>query len=86
MSKRLMVNPESKREADAMFLTKEDLVHLTGRHQRSSQAQVLRAMGIEHRVRPDGHVVVLRSHVEFLFGAEANHRSTGEPIPDWGAA
>nr|WP_246279199.1 DUF4224 domain-containing protein [Paraburkholderia ultramafica] len=69
-----------------MFLTKDELTYLTGRRQRVSQAQALRAMGIEHRIRPDGHIVVLRRHVEQLFGAEAERINAGEPVPNWSAA
>ncbi|WP_036025547.1 DUF4224 domain-containing protein [Paraburkholderia dilworthii] len=69
-----------------MFLTRDELTHLTGRRQRGSQAQVLRMMGIEHRVRPDGHIIVLRRHVEQLFGAEMGNRGGREPMPNWSAA
>jgi hypothetical protein len=71
---------------DSMFLTKDELTYLTGRRQRRSQAQALRSMGIEHRIRPDGHIVVLRRHVEQLFGFGAERRSASEPIPNWSAA
>lgn len=54
-----------------MFLTQEELTALTGRKKRPAQVMALRHMGIEHRVRPDGSVVVLRSHVERLLGGEA---------------
>lgn len=53
-----------------MFLTREELKALTGRTQRPAQVAALRHMGIEHRVRPDGSVAVLRAHVERLLGAE----------------
>lgn len=51
-----------------MILTPEELQQLTGRKRRDAQARVLRHMGIEHRVRPDGSVVVLRAHVDEVLG------------------
>lgn len=62
-----------------MFLTPDELIELTGRKRRDAQAMVLRHMGIEHRVRPDGAVVVLRAHVEQLFGG-----TTGAKVEDKG--
>jgi hypothetical protein len=67
-----------------MFLTKEELVQLTGRKVNRSQVMVLRAMGIEHRVRPEGSVVVLRAHVEKQFGGGEESRKKEKPFePDW---
>ena len=44
---------------------------LTLKKRRSSQAQVLNGLGITHKVRPDGSLVVLRSRVEQQFGFRA---------------
>ncbi|CAJ0895800.1 DUF4224 domain-containing protein [Ralstonia flatus] len=77
---------ELPKGADLMFLTKAELAFLTGRHQRRSQAQALRTMGIQHCIRPDGHIVVLRRHVELLFGGETARRTAVEPTPNWSAA
>ena len=86
MSKQLMSQAEFMQNSDPMFLTKDELSNLTGRRQRGSQANALRAMGIEHRVRPDGHVLVLRRHVERIFGEDIHRRIPEQPIPDWSAA
>lgn len=51
-----------------MFLTPEELVELTHRTRYGAQVRMLRAMGIEHRQRADGSVVVVRAHVEQLLG------------------
>lgn len=51
-----------------MTLSEAEIRELTGRLQRNAQARALGAMGIEHRQRPDGSVVVLRAHVERLLG------------------
>lgn len=41
-------------------------------------------MGIEHRIRPDGTVAVLRSHVERVLGGEVGSKLK-EHEPDWSA-
>lgn len=53
-----------------MFMTPEEIQALTGKKFRSSQAHALRLMGIEHKVRPDGSVAVLKSHVEEVFSGK----------------
>lgn len=52
-----------------MFLTSQELIVLTQRERSKAQCRVLTFLGIEHKLRPDGSVVVLRTHVEFLLGA-----------------
>lgn len=53
-----------------MFLTPEELHDLTRRKMRGAQIGVLNFMGIEHRVRPDGKVLVLREHALQVFGCK----------------
>jgi hypothetical protein len=67
-----------------MFLDRDELVGLTGRQRSDAQVRTLRAMGIEHRVRPDGSVAVLRAHVEELFGVKqpAKHQAQNAEL-DW---
>jgi integrase len=45
------------------FLSYEEIQALTHRKVHSAQVRVLKAMGIEHRVRPDGSVAILRAAV-----------------------
>lgn len=52
-----------------MFLTPEEISELTGRIQYDAQARALNFMGIEHKRRPDGSLVVLRAHVNSMLGA-----------------
>jgi hypothetical protein len=67
-----------------MFLTPDEVRELTGRQRRDAQAAALRHMGIEHKVRPDGSIAVLRAHVEREFGGETTqHQDNIEP--DWNA-
>jgi hypothetical protein len=67
-----------------MFLTPDELVELTHKQRPAAQIRALRARGIEHRVRPDGKPVVLRSHLEALMGGAKPARRRAEP--DWSAA
>jgi len=68
-----------------MFLSKFEIETLTGRVRKDAQVRVLRFMGIEHRVRPDGTVAVLRSHVERALGGHINVDKKAEIEPNWGA-
>jgi hypothetical protein len=72
--------------SDSKFLNNEEVASLTGKRQRACQAQVLRAMAIEHKIRPDGRVIVLRSHVEQMLGGKPDHGHADEMMPDWSAA
>jgi len=72
----------------SIFLEPEELEQLTHRSRRDAQTRALKFMGIEHRVRPDGTVAVLRSHVHQVFGdtAEASRAPAAEEVePDWSA-
>lgn len=51
-----------------MFLTPEELIDLTHAKRTGTQVRALQMMGIEHKIRPDGTVAVLRAHVEAVFG------------------
>jgi hypothetical protein len=65
-----------------MFLNDDELYQLTGAKRRDTRVRILRAMGIEHRVRPDGRVIVLRKHIEALLGGEL--KTKAPPSPDGG--
>jgi hypothetical protein len=67
-----------------MFLTDTELTDLTGAKRRECRVRALRAMGVEHRIRPDGRVIVLRSHVEALLGGALPVIVSGQELkPDW---
>ena len=70
-----------------MILDKLELIELTGRRVKSAQVRALRYMGIEHRMRPDGSIAVLKAHVEQLLGATnpTVNRRTEEIEPNWSA-
>lgn len=67
-----------------MFLSVPEINQLTAKKRRASQIQVLRFMGIEHKVRPDGSLLVSRVHVEKLLDGESvNNRIKRRTEPDW---
>lgn len=68
-----------------MFLTDEELISLTQKKRRATQSKVLNALGITHKMRPDGSLVVLRSHVEKVLGGGVPQATPPEPEPNWGA-
>ena len=71
--------------SESPFLSKQEIADLTDRVQRAAQVKVLRFMGIEHRQRPDGTLVVLREHVRNTLGASPRTRSTPTVQPNWDA-
>lgn len=71
---------------EPMFLSIDEVVELTGKRRHSLQAEILRTMGIEHKVRADGRVLVLRKYLEQEFGVKSSKKK--EPVfePNWEAA
>jgi hypothetical protein len=70
----------------SLFLTDEEVRALTDRRARKSQVIALNSMGIEHRVRPDGSVAILRAHITKIFdGGSDTHSKTKEAVPNWDA-
>jgi len=68
------------------FLRTEEVQALTKRTVRPAQVRVLKAMGIEHRVRPDGSVAILRAHISKVFdGNPEVTRQTKTATPNWDA-
>tara|TARA_R110002096_G_scaffold175489_1_gene351278 strand:- start:281 stop:499 length:219 start_codon:yes stop_codon:yes gene_type:complete len=70
-----------------MFLSQQDISTLTGKKRSASQIKALRSMGIEHRIRPDGKVIVSCGHVEELLKGRtpANNNKTEDSQPNWKA-
>lgn len=69
----------------SLMLSPDELKDLTHKSRASAQVRALRAMGIEHKVRPDGSVAVLRAHVDAQMGAPKERRQA-QWEPNWGAA
>lgn len=68
-----------------MFLTPEDIAALTLKTQRKAQRAALNFMGIDHKIRPDGSIVVLRAHVEKMLGASMPPAAGKKREPNWSA-
>ena len=49
--------------SDEICLSHKEVKMLTSRSQHQAQASALNFMGIDHKVRPDGSVMVLRSDI-----------------------
>lgn len=64
---------------DAIAVTPQDLKTLTDRERPSAQARVLTRLGIPHRRRPDGSLIVLRCHVETVTAARGIVARISEP-------
>ena len=69
--------------AERVTLTDDELHELTGRRQSQAQRRALNAMGIDHRTRPDGSIVVLRTTVEAAKPKSARRKA--DPEPDFDA-
>lgn len=68
-----------------MFLTPDEIFELTSRKTHAKQREALLHMGIEHRVRPDGTLAVLRSHVEKEMGGQSTGKQAETYEPNWNA-
>ncbi|MBI3712633.1 MAG: DUF4224 domain-containing protein [Burkholderiales bacterium] len=68
-----------------MFLTDDEIRELTRRVHHNVQSNTLSKMGIEHRLRPDGSIAVLRSHVESILSGKPDKKTKIITEPNWGA-
>jgi hypothetical protein len=62
-------------------LTAGELAELTGKRRPSAQRRALRFMAIDHKLRPDGSLVVLR---EQLSGKDGLKSPVKRTEPNWG--
>lgn len=70
---------------DAPFLDSDEIAALTGKRRRASQREVLNALGITHKVRPDGSIIILWAHVTQVLGGEVTKKTAPEKEPNWDA-
>lgn len=70
-----------------MFLDEQELIDLTGKQHNASQAKALRSMGIDHKIRPDGQVIVSRQYIEKVLAGESVSKSfkIKDSQPNWDA-
>lgn len=57
-----------------LFLDSTEIKELTNRRRRDAQVRALKTMGIDHKVRADGSVVVLKSHIDKVLGGITEKR------------
>jgi hypothetical protein len=69
------------------FLARDEITGLTNKIQRTAQVKALNSMGIEHKVRPDGSIAILRDHITKVFGGNSGtqRRSSKPHGPNWDA-
>lgn len=67
-----------------LILDDDEIATITKKVRPHAQVKVLRALGVEHKVRPDNTLVVSRAHVEHLLGGE-DRTTLPSPEPNWGA-
>jgi hypothetical protein len=73
-------------DSTGTFLQPEEIHSLTDRTRRHAQVKVLSSLGIEHKVRPDGGIAVLRAHINKVFDGNpeaASHRQQKVASPNW---
>ncbi len=68
-----------------IFLTPDEIAALTGKVRSQAQQIVLRTMGVQFMVRPDGKIIVSRSHVEKQLDGEVAVVTVKDAEPNWGA-
>ena len=65
----------------SICLTAGELAELTGKRRASAQRRALRFMAIDHKLRTDGSLMVLREH---LSGKDGTRASINRTEPNWG--
>lgn len=68
-----------------MFLTQEEIRELTGKRARSAQSLALNHMGLIYKIRPDGSIAVLESHVRKEMGGMLDFKKQEIHEPNWAA-
>lgn len=67
-----------------MFLTRDELITLTGYRRCADQLRWLDRNRVPHVVNAAGRPVVARAAAEVILGVPG-HRPAGAPEPNWGA-
>jgi hypothetical protein len=73
--------------SNSILLTDDEVIELTHKKNRSAQVRALRRMGIEHRVRPDGTIVISRCYIEKILSGKVAENATikEKNEPNWSA-
>ena len=70
---------------DDLFLSPSAVKRLTGKTRRPAQVRALQKMGIEHKVRPDGEVIISHSHIEKVLDGATPEKAERRIEPNWEA-
>lgn len=70
-----------------LFLTEDEIFDLTKKIYGPTRVKALNALGIQHKVRGDGSIAILRGHIIKVFGGtqDTQSRKTKLPGPNWEA-
>jgi hypothetical protein len=71
-----------------LFLNRTEIIELTGHRRRTYQIHALNAMGIQHKIRPDATIAILREHLIHVFGVPSPQLASKTPKvirPNWSA-
>lgn len=79
----LLLLPRDAIKPTRMFLTRTELMDLTGKARPTAQARALQQMGVEHLRRPDGSIAVLRCHIDKLLGGGVGLTTRKKTEPDF---
>lgn len=61
------------------FLTDEEITQLTKRKRSDAQHKALNQMGVDHLMRPDGSLAVLRQQMNAVFGFQDKSAKAKKP-------
>lgn len=67
----------------SMFLDDDELTGLTGKRRSAARVRVLNSIGVQHKIRPDGSIAVLRAHVDRVFGEKSAKSKMETWQPAW---
>lgn len=68
----------------SLVLSDTEIVELTRKRRPSAQVRALRHLGIDHKQRADGSILVARSHFEDLHKATSSSKMLPKRTePDW---
>lgn len=70
-----------------LFLVDSEISELTNKTYAPARIKALNALGIQHKVRGDGSIAILRAHIIKVFGGnpETPSRKSKDAEPNWSA-
>ena len=69
----------------SLYLDEDEIVGVTGKKRPSAQHRALNEMGLTHKIRPDGSILLSRSHYEAQLGGDSPTPKKKKPGPNWDA-